>query len=193
MMKYKLTLLALICVAAGCTDDVDSVVREYRATTNEAIDALMMVTSEAAADRMTVRVLKPMQKRYENIDKKLGLVKYNRTKAEFVKEVLESDGVHIYLTDLMVNHGRLDLEMKRLKHLYKAEIDAGEVCPKLEELVKDKSSILEPLKKNLEDPELRRMMKEFPNWKVASYNELLTKFTERHKTFLPKRDVKLAP
>jgi len=193
MMKYKLPLLALIFLAAGCTDDVDSVTREYRATTNEAIDALMMVTSEASAHRMTERVLKPMQKRYEAIDKKLGLVKYNRTKAEFAKEVLESDGVHIYLTDLMVNHGRLALEMKRLKHLYKTEIDAGEVCPKLEELVKDKAPILEPLRKNLEEPELARMMKEFPNQKVSSYDELLKKHMERRKTFLPKRDVNLAP
>ena len=193
MMKYKFPLLTLTFLAAGCTDDVDSVAREYRATTNEAIDALMMVTSEASAHRMTERVLKPMQKRYEAIDKKLGLVKYNRTKAEFAKEVLESDGVHIYLTDLMVNHGRLALEMKRLKHLYKTEIDAGEVCPKLEELVKDKAPILEPLKKNLEEPELLRMMKEFQNWKVSSYDELLKKHMERRKTFLPKRDINLPP
>jgi len=193
MMKYKFPLLTLTFLAAGCTDDVDSVTREYRATTNEAIDALMMVTSEASAHRMTERVLKPMQKRYEAIDKKLGLVKYNRTKAEFAKEVLESDGVHIYLTDLMVNHGRLALEMKRLKHLYKTEIDAGEVCPKLEELVKDKAPILEPLKKNLEEPELLRMMKEFQNWKVSSYDELLKKHMERRKTFLPKRDINLPP
>jgi hypothetical protein len=192
MMNYKLPLLAFVFVAVGCTDDVDSVTREYRATTNEAIDALMMVTSEASAHRMTERVLKPMQKRYENIDKKLGLVKYNRTKAEFVKEVLESDGVHIYLTDLMVNHGRLALEMKRLKHLYKAEIEAGEVCPKLDELV-NKDGILDPLKKNLKEPELTRMMKEFPNWKVSSYSELLAKHMERRKTFLPKRDINLAP
>jgi hypothetical protein len=190
MMKYKLPLLALVFVAAGCTDDVDSVAREYRATTNEAIDALMMVTSEASAHRMTERVLKPMQKRYENIDKKLGLVIYNRTKAEFVKEVLESDGVHIYLTDLEVNKGRLDLEMKRLKHLYDAEIEAGEVCPKLGELV-TKDGILNPLNKNLKESDLQRRMKEFPNWKVASYNELLAKHMERRKTFLPKRDIKL--
>jgi hypothetical protein len=189
MMKYKLPLLALVFVSAGCTDDVDSVAREYRATTNEAIDALMMVTSEQAAERMTVRVLKPMAARYTAIDKKLGLVKYNRTKAEFVKEVLESDGVHIYLTDLEVNKERLALEMKRLKHLYKAEIDAGEACPKLDELV-NKEGILDPLKKNLNEPELARMMKAFPNSKVASYDELLAKHMERRKTFLPKRDIK---
>jgi hypothetical protein len=193
MMKYQLPLLALMFVAAGCTDDVDSVTREYRATTNEAIDALMMITSEASAQRMTERVLKPMQKRYENIDKKLGLVKDNRGKKGFAKEVLESDGVHIYLTDLDVNKWRLALEMRRLKHLYKAEIDAGEVCPKLDELVKQDSSILAPLKKNLEEPELQRMMKEFPNWKVSSYDELFKKHMERRKTFLPKRDINLAP
>jgi len=80
--------------------------------------------------------------------------------------------------------------MKRLKHLYKAETDAGEVCPNLDELV-NKDGILAPLKKNLKEPELARMMKDFPNWKVASYNELLAKFMERRKTFLPKRDIKL--
>jgi hypothetical protein len=190
MMKYKLPLLALVLVSTGCTDDFDSVAREYRATTNEAIDALMMVTSEKAAERMTVRVLKPMAARYTAIDKKLDLVRKNRTKAEIVKEVFESDGVHIYLTDLQVNQERLDLEMKRLKHLYKAEIDAGETCPKLDELVKE--GVLEPLKKHLKESDLVRMMtKEFPNWKVPSHNDLLTKHLERRKTFLPKRDAKM--
>jgi hypothetical protein len=49
------------------------------------------------------------------------------------------------------------------------------------------------LKKNLKEPELTRMMKEFPNWKVSSYSELLAKHMERRKTFLPKRDINLAP
>jgi hypothetical protein len=191
MMKCKLPLLALVLVAAGCTDDVNSVTREYRATTNEAIDAMMMVTDEASAKRMTLRVFKPMNDRYTAIDRKLLIVKSNREKPEFVKEVFEVDGVQIYLTDLEVNRQRYALEITRLRNLYAAEIKAGEVCPSLEELAK-KDKLLEPLRKQLMEPELLKLMKDFPKWKVPDYDKMFVKFAERRATFLPKDEIKLA-
>jgi len=189
MMKNKLPLLALVFVAAGCTDDVDSVTREYRATTNEAIDALMMVTNEASAKRMNVRVLKPMTDRYSKIDKKLDLVRKNREKAEFVKEVLESDAVQVYLTDLMINRQRYGLEITRLRSLYDAESKSGE-CPNLDEIV-NKDNLLAPLKKHLTASDLVTVMAEFPSWKVANYDKMYVKFAERRATFVPQREIKL--
>src|SRR5207253_7776082 len=92
MMRFRLLLLGLVFGAVGCTDSIDTVTREYRALNNEAIDALTMITTEAKAQEMTIRVFKPMRDKYMAIDKKLTIVKSNRDKPEFAKEVLESDG-----------------------------------------------------------------------------------------------------
>jgi hypothetical protein len=189
MTRCKWLLLALVFVSAGCVDNVDSVTREYRATTNEAIDALMMVTNEASAKRMNVRVLKPMTDRYSKIDKKLDLVRKNREKAEFVKEVLESDAVQVYLTDLMINRQRYGLEITRLRSLYDAESKSGE-CPNLDEIV-NKDNLLAPLKKHLTASDLVTVMAEFPSWKVANYDKMYVKFAERRATFVPQREIKL--
>jgi hypothetical protein len=190
MMRCKLLFFAFVLTAAGCTDDVDSITREYRATTNEAIDALMMVTNEAAAKRMTLRVLKPMAKRYGDIDKKLSNLRSNRDKAPFVKEVFESDGVQIYLTDLTVNRQRYSLEITRLRNLY-AEIKAAdETCPSLEDLV-TKDTLLEPLRKHLKESELVAVMTKFPSWKVPNYDQMYAKFAERRATFVPQREIQL--
>src|SRR5258708_6294163 len=115
MMRFRLLVLGLVLVSAGCTDSIDTVTREFRALNNEAIDALMMITTEAQAKRMTVRVFRPMSEKYQAINKKLTIVRANRDKAEFAKEMLESDSFHIYLTDLQLNGARRDLEIQRLK------------------------------------------------------------------------------
>ena len=51
MKKRCLLVLCLVAGLSGCTDTIDSVTREYRNANNEAIDAMMMVTSEARAGR----------------------------------------------------------------------------------------------------------------------------------------------
>src|SRR5205085_11426354 len=76
--RSRLILIGLLFLVVGCTDNIDSVTREYRAVNNEAIDALMMITTEAKAREMTIRVFKPLLKRYEGINNKLKIVKSNR-------------------------------------------------------------------------------------------------------------------
>ena len=140
MTKYKLILMLLfLLVVSGCTDSVETVTREYRAANNECIDALMMVTNEAQAKQLTIRIFKPMESRYGEINRKLGLVKLNRSDAEFVKECYESDSLHLYLTDLQINAQRLTLEMLRIRRLVNALVEreeealraAGDANPKV--------------------------------------------------------------
>ena len=209
MTKGKWLLLASILGLAGCTDGVDSLTREYRATTNEAIDAMMMITSEVQAARMTERILKPMSDRYKAIDRKLGIVKDNRGPSAWAKEVLESDGMQLYLSDLHMNVQRYGLEMTRLRNLHKQILDrerellieAGdanpkikpeEICPKLHALVVKKEN-LDVLEKQLTQPDLVREMANFPTAKGTGevYDKAWAKFAERRATFLPQRDIKL--
>jgi hypothetical protein len=201
MMKYKAAMLLMVFALAGCTDSVETVTRELRATTNEAIDALAMVTTEAQAARMTTRVFKPMSKRYEDIDRKLTIVKSNRTKDDMCKEVLESDGMQIYLTDLQVNRQRYALEMTRLRSVYKqildkekeargGEVKPQEVCPNLHDMLY-KNDTLESLRKQLTTPDLLAMMIQFPQQKLKEYDAMYLKFLERRATFAPQREIKL--
>ncbi len=62
MMTHKRILLvsALVLFLTGCTDNMDSITRELRNCNNEAIDAMMMVTSEEQARHMTMRIFKPL-------------------------------------------------------------------------------------------------------------------------------------
>jgi hypothetical protein len=218
MTKARLTLFALLLGAVGCTDNIDTVSREYRALNNEAIDALMMVTTEAKAKEMTIRVFKPMQKRYQDIDRKLTIVKSNRDKGEFVKEMLESDGFHLYLTDLQVNSQRLTLEVLRLRNLrdqyvererelLKEEgenpgfIDPKKVCPWIVDLVTVEvggpmggggQDVLDPLKKALTKPEILNHFSQFPQWKVKDFDKMFLNFRDRRKVFTPAREIRLA-
>ncbi len=204
MTRYKILMLFLVFGLAGCTDNVDTVCREYRATNNEAIDALMMVTSEAHADRLTVRIFKPLKDRYAAIDYKLKLVRANREKPEFAKEVLESDAFQLYLTDLQINVQRFGLEICRLRDLRRkiiererellgdpnANVNPAELCPKLNALLTT-PGVLDELDKNLFEPELMRALTEFPGFKMKSYDDIFVKFAKRRATFLPARNIVL--
>ena len=209
MTKGKLLLLASILGLAGCTDSVDTLTREYRATTNEAIDAMMMITNETQAARMAERILKPMGDRYKAIDRKLGIVKDNRGPSAWAKEVLESDGMQLYLSDLHMNIQRYGLEMTRLRNLRKQILDrerellieAGDanpvikpelICPKLDALVMKKEN-LDVLEKQLMQPDLVKEMSSFPTMKGATevYDKAWAKFAERRATFLPQCEIKL--
>src|SRR5205085_8117771 len=130
----------------------------------------------------TIRVFKPLQKRYEGINNKLKIVKSNREKFEYAKEVLESDGFHLYLSDLQVNGQRFALEILRLRNLRnqyvererellmaEGEADPGfidpkRVCPWIHDLVEVQvggmggggggGDVLSSLRDNLTKPEL---------------------------------------
>jgi hypothetical protein len=158
---------------------------------------------------MTERIFKPMKDRYGNIDRKLGIVKDNRGPTDFAKEVLESDGMQLYLSDLQMNVQRYGLEMTRLRNLHKQILDRErevlmesgdanpkikpeEICPKLHALVTKKEN-LDVLEKQLLQPDLVKALATFPTAKGVGepYDKAWVKFTERRVTFLPQREIKL--
>ena len=198
MIRRCLLILGLLLLLTGCTDSIDSVTRELRNMNNEVIDAMMMVTNETQASRMNVRVFKPMRDRYGEIERKLKIVNANRLKKEFAKEVLESDGMQVYLTDLAVNRQRFALEMTRLRNLYKQILDDAadpqqppqKICPVLHELM-TKEGFFDPVQKQLYAPTLVKMMNDFPTWKLEGYDEMWAKFAKRRLAFLPPRDIAL--
>ena len=113
-MKTRLILVVILLgMLAGCTDTADSISREYRNQINEGLDAMMLVTNEATAKRMNVRVFKPMGERFTDIDRRLGIVRANRAKKEFVTEFFESDSVHMYIGEIYLNRKRFELELLR--------------------------------------------------------------------------------
>jgi hypothetical protein len=120
-MKKKRILLVLALVAVtGCVDTPDSVCREFRNANNEHIDALMMVTSEAQAKKMTVRVFSQMSDRYKLLDKKWDIMETNWGRApdfDAIKSFLESDGLHLYRAEYRANAQRCSLELARLRNL----------------------------------------------------------------------------
>jgi hypothetical protein len=204
-MKPKLLLVILIFTMVGCTDTIDSVCREYRNTNNEIIDALMMVTDEDSADRMKKRVIDPAVFRYRDIDARLTIVRSNRTKKEFVKETLESDGFQLYLTDLEVNRQRLSLEICRLRNLaegYEKEerkklndpeqpVNLASVCPTLHKFVYMEGT-LQPVMEQLKQPKLLDMVAQFGDWKVEGLGEMLKAFNaKREKSFQVKQKIDL--
>jgi hypothetical protein len=192
-MKRLLCLTILLLTATGCVDNIESLTREYRAATNEGIDALSMITSEAHAKRMSTRVFKPMTDRFQKLDKKLDIIKNNRTKVEMVEELFDSDGLHIFLSDLIVNRQRFALEIIRLRALEKHLVDeAGAqdnprtACPALHDLL-NMAEALKPLRRQLTDNEIYRLLDQLPAWKTKNYEEMYAKFEKRRPTFEPKR------
>jgi hypothetical protein len=204
-MMIRNVLFLLILLLAGCVDTIDTVTREYRNTNNEAIDAMMMITSEAQAKRMTIRVFKPLTDRYKEIDKRLDAVQANRSKKEFVKEVCESNGTHLYLTELEVNRQRFSLEFIRLKHLMKAYVDrerelliAGgdanpqinerELCPTLATMLTSDQS-LGPVRAQLKSPKLLDVMSTFPSYKLQEYEKAFDVFLKKREIFALKKEI----
>lgn len=177
MKSRILVFLLLVIAGAGCTDTADSISREYRNQINEGVDGMMFVTSESAAGRMKVRVFKPMGERFKEIDKKLEIYKSNRAdRTDWVGSIYQSDGVHLYLAELEVNRRRSELEMTRIRDLYKKTLvahrerliaqgedgnfDAAQTFPNLHDLAESKTT-LDPLFQQLKEPKLAEYMKQF--------------------------------
>jgi hypothetical protein len=198
--RRVLLLPALTLLLTGCTDNMDSITRELRNCNNEAIDAMMMVTSEEQALRMTKRVLKPLQPRYSDIEEKLKSWESNRTKKEMVEETFKSNGFYLYIAELQVNKQRFGMEKARLRNLYKQyqkrKLDemraAGdndpvitnprEVCPNLYDLVVN-DTVLKNIESQLRDPKLKQIVGRFPDLKVDNYRELFDQeFKKRRET-----------
>ena len=203
MKKCKAIFIpGFIIFLAGCTDTVDSLAREYRNTNNEGIDAMMMVTSDETARRMTIRVFKPLKDRYDNIDNRLKAVENNATTQDFVTETLQSNNVHLLLTELEINRQRYTLEMLRLRRLMDKLMEKKlaedpnakpiEAFPGLFEVVV-KENTLTSLMTNIKTPKLVfEYMARFPDRKVKDYPALHDKFTKLRQslTYTPP-DIKL--
>jgi hypothetical protein len=205
MMTRNILLGLLTMLLVGCTDSVDSLSREYRNTNNEAIDNLMMISSEAQAKSTLDRYFKPLRDRYESIDKRLELLNSN-LKKEFVKMTMESDGAHLYLSELQINRQRYALEVTRLRKLLKYTYDkqlelrknndpdatpsVQELCPSLDQLVNVEAT-LQPLRSQLDSPRLLAMMSSFPTMKVDKYEELYEKFLAKRKLYAPPKEFQL--
>ena len=209
MTKHRWQFLILLTALTGCTDTIDSVTREYRNATNEALDAMAVVTSDERAEAMITRVFKPLSNRYEAIDKRLENVKNNRTRKDFVKEVFESDGTCLYLTEVAVNRQRFALEKSRLDNLIQQlvekerakKIEEGEanpvineknLCPNLSTLV-NHPMYIKAVQMQLTQVKLQQVLTEIDNWmaKEKDYPDRKAKFLEKCKAFGAEKIFKL--
>lgn len=201
MINHKILVVpAMALLLTGCTDNMESMSREFRNANNEAIDAMMMVTSEDQAYRMTVRVLKPLNERYSGIEDKMKSWQANRTNKEIVEETFNSNGFYLYLAEVEVNRMRYAMERTRLRNLYRQyqqrkleEMRAAgdndpvvanprEVCPYLYDLIAT-DNLLKKIENQLTDPKIVMLLKQFPTMKgVENYPEL-------HELFLKKRAI----
>ena len=119
-MKKRILLILALASVVGCVDTPDSVCREFRNANNEHVDALMMVTSEAQAKRMTIRVFSQMPDRYKALDKKWDIMETNWGRTpdmETMKAFLEADGLHLYRAEYKANAQRCTLELARIRNL----------------------------------------------------------------------------
>src|SRR4051794_14561883 len=116
-MKKHLALLLFLGCSAGCRDSADTLSRDYRNLNNEAIDALMMITSEGQAQAMHVRVLKDFGNRIQGVNDRCKNWKQNNEKEDYGSQIYTSDSVLILAVESEMNKERLDLETKRLKAL----------------------------------------------------------------------------
>jgi hypothetical protein len=165
IMKRIVGALLLLGVGAGCRDTAENLSRDYRNLINEAVDALMMVNSEAQAKMLTERVLKPYSTRIRGVNDRVKTWKQNAEKTDYGSQLFTSDSVVILMVENEMNQERLKLEHERIKKLVadmtKAEEetrrqagDANPVTPvttwpTLAALAEGKEGI-EPIRNNLE-------------------------------------------
>jgi hypothetical protein len=190
-MNKKTFLSGLLLITlTGCVDTIDSVAREYRNSINEGIDAMMMVNSEAQAKDMKMRIFKDLAPRFQALEKKLGIIKINRASPkEFLQEIFDSNGAHMYLTELDANSQRFALEMTRLRTLTRHYVDQGDSTPILNEMVN--GTLLDPLQSQLDHPKLLEMMVQVNTAKMVDFDKMFLKFLEKRQEFKPKTNVVL--
>jgi hypothetical protein len=122
-MRRTLLLLLLIAAGTGCRDQADNLARDYRNLINESIDALMMIDSEAKAQMMVDRVLKPLPNRLKGVGDRVRNWKQNAEKTDYGQQLFTSDSVIILKLENEMNKERLDLEAARLQKLRDALMD----------------------------------------------------------------------
>jgi hypothetical protein len=141
----KLTLIVVALGLAGCsTDSAQTLSRDYRTLNNEAIDALMMITSESRARFAHNKILKRYQERLGEIDKRMTTWLQNTDDKDIIVDTLSSESVFVLLAECKINQERLALEQRRLQKLVAVKVqdenerrraagepavDASKVCP----------------------------------------------------------------
>jgi hypothetical protein len=198
--------MLLVLALAGCTESPDSIALEYRNTLNEGIDAMMMATSDARAGYMISRVIKPMGDRFRATDRKLLIYETNSpTMKDFATAMMDSDGVHIYLTEMYYNRERLSMEITRIRNLIRQhvereaeltgqsadDINPQQVCPKLVEIVSD--TVIGPMRDHMKNPPLLEKLTGLRSneKKIGNYADLYEKFLKKRKIFGPRSEIVL--
>ncbi len=166
-MKKPVLLLLALAPLTGCSaDDANSISRDYRNINNEAIDALMMTTSEARAKIANEKVLKTYSARISDVDKRLDLWVQNAEEKFIIANTLNSESAATLIAENKINLKRLELERARLQRL---AANAGADSPNLQELARGGG--LATVKANLE--------------KGTRFAEMMGKFREQWKKHLP--------
>lgn len=111
----RVTLLLCLTGLAGCsTDSAAGLSRDYRNLNNEAVDALMMSTSEDRAKLARDKVLKVYGDRLKAIDKRCEDWLRNTDDKLVVFETMDSESVITLLVETPINAKRLAHEQQRI-------------------------------------------------------------------------------
>ena len=178
--------LASLPSLAGCsTDSANSLSRDYRNLNNEAIDALMMVTSEDRAQLAKTKILgKVYTERLQAIDKRMDSWLQNTEDKLVVIETMSSESVVTLLAELPINAKRLDLEQKRIGNLLAAKIKEGadpKACPALNDLGSSGASV-STLKNQFGNNKFAKLLIDFNNPAVKKWaNEKPPNFDDMMK------------
>jgi len=150
-VKRVFLLILLALGGAGCSDNPDTLAREYRNLNNEAIDALMLTTSERRARLANEKIFGRYQERLQEIDRRFGIWETNADEKLMTIDVLSSESVITLIAENKTNQDRLAAETTRLSKLLRdmteqeaarrrelgenPAVDTKEVWPNLHELV----------------------------------------------------------
>src|SRR5436309_2785595 len=121
-MRRVSAVFFLLVAVAGCRDSADAMSRFYRSVNNEALDALMMITSDSICKDMMERILLEYPDRIHGpaprgVEARVKVWKQNNEKDDYGAQLLTSDSVVILLIENSINQKRLAMEESRLRAL----------------------------------------------------------------------------
>jgi len=150
-VKRALLLFLLVSTGAGCSDNQETLSREYRNLNNEAIDSLMLTTSERRARLANEKIFGRYSERLQEIDRRFKIWETNADERMMTIDVLTSESVITLMAENKTNQDRLAIETARLSKLLRdmteqernrrqelgenPAFDTKEVWPNLHELV----------------------------------------------------------
>ncbi len=130
MKKHRYAALVLMLLA-GCTDNVDQLMRDERNLGNEIVDALAVAVNEAQAKRVCTFVFERIPDRIAKFDDRMRYLKLNTDEKEFGNGLYGGSATALFLAECKINLQRYDMEQLRLKNLIQ---QIGGDCPKLVDL-----------------------------------------------------------